>query len=144
MDTYTLTSRLLKRTFRSVGQGNKEILRLHKSTFGLFILSFLLYFSTYFLETSQYELTLTEKCAVLFLRGMATFCSLIFSFQFYPRYGSIDKERQLLVLSLPIFFFNPCTLFSSFQPPASSEFYVIVHLISFKLGWRIDSNAFIR
>ena len=45
-----------------------------------------------------------EKCAVLFLREDGYFWFIDFSFQFYTRYGSMDKERQLSVWSLPIFF----------------------------------------
>ena len=50
-----------------------------------------------------------EKCAVLFLREDGYFWFIDFLFHIYTRYGSMDKERQLSVWSLHIFFFNSYT-----------------------------------
>ena len=83
------------------------------------------------------------KCAVLFSRGMATFGLLIFHF-ISILVMALRTKRDNSQSWAYIYFFNSCTYFSSFPPPASSDFYVIFHRISLKLWWLIDSNMFIR
>ena len=90
-----------------------------------------------------------KKCAVLFLRGVlvVTFGSLIFhliSILVKALWTKKDNSQSGAYL---YFFFNSFThgtYFSSFPPPASSDFSVIFHRISFKRGRLIDSNMFIR
>ena len=50
----------------------------------------------------------------------------------------MKKERQLSVWSLSIFFFPFMYLFFFILQPASSDFSIIFHRLSFKPGWLIE------
>ena len=73
-----------------------------------------------------------------FFKGDGYFRFIDFSFRFYTLYASMEKERQLSVWSLPIFFFHSCTYISFSPQAASSDFSVIFHRIYLKLAWLIE------
>ena len=74
-----------------------------------------------------------------FLRGMATFGSLIFHF-ISIRVKRLWRKKDNSQSGANLYFFHSmtCSYFSSFPQPASSDFSVIFHFISFKLGWLIE------